>query len=156
MADIRITRDYPHPISKVWRVLTDPELVPLWTSTGRGGRPEGFSTKVGTEFRFVGKPVPGWRGWVECQVLEAEAPRLLRYTWVGDEGGVPTVVAYRLEPTAEGTRFTYEHTGFSGIEGFVMSRLVLGPVRRKMLDVGVPAALAQVDDDGRLLRARTL
>jgi len=34
---------------------TDPVLVPLWTSTGRGGTPEGFSPEVGNRFRFVGK-----------------------------------------------------------------------------------------------------
>ncbi|WP_406567663.1 SRPBCC family protein [Actinoallomurus spadix] len=29
MSEIRIVRDYPHPVVKVWRALTDPELVPL-------------------------------------------------------------------------------------------------------------------------------
>ena len=31
MSDIRIVRDYPHPPAKVWRVVTDPALIPLWT-----------------------------------------------------------------------------------------------------------------------------
>ena len=48
MSDIRIERDYPHPPAKVWRAVTDPALIPLWTATGQGGRPEGFSTTVGT------------------------------------------------------------------------------------------------------------
>lgn len=50
MTDIRIVRDYPHPRAKVWRALTDPTLIPLWTATGQGGRPEGFSATVGTRF----------------------------------------------------------------------------------------------------------
>jgi hypothetical protein len=37
-----------------------------------------------------------------------------------DENGDATYVTYRLEPHAGGTRFTYEHTGFTGIGGFVM------------------------------------
>jgi uncharacterized protein YndB with AHSA1/START domain len=156
MSSIRITRDYPHPATKVWRVLTDPKLVQLWTATGRGGRPEGFSPIVGTHFRFVGKPMPGWRGIVECEVLEANEPSLLRYSWLGDEGGKTTQVTYRIEPHADGTRFTYEHTGFTGIGGFLMAKVVLGRVRKKMLDVGLPSVLDAVDDDGALRPGTTL
>jgi uncharacterized protein YndB with AHSA1/START domain len=150
MTDIRITRDYPHPPAKVWRTVTDPEIVPRWTATGRGGRPEGFSPVIGTRFRFVGKPVPGWRGVVECEVLEVHEPTLLRYSWRGDENGRTTQVLYRITPHGEGTRFTYEHTGFAGIGGFFMARFVLGPVRTTMLDVGLRAVLDEVDDAGRL------
>jgi uncharacterized protein YndB with AHSA1/START domain len=145
MSDIHIIRQYPHRMTKVWRAVTDPDLVPRWTSTGRGGRPEGFSTEVGTHFRFVGKPMPGWRGIVECEVLEVDEPSLLRYSWVGDENGKATFVTYLLEPYQGGTRFTYEHTGFTGIEGFIMAKLVLGPVRRKMLEVGLPLVLNDMD-----------
>jgi uncharacterized protein YndB with AHSA1/START domain len=141
MSDIHIERQYPHPVTTVWRAVTDPDLVPRWTSTGRGGRPEGFATEVGTRFRFVGKPVPGWRGIVDCEVLQVEPPTLLRYSWVGDEGGTATYVTYRLEAVTDGTQFTYEHIGFRGLGGFIMATLVLGPVRRKMLAVGLPAVL---------------
>ena len=50
--------------------------------------------------------------------------------------------------TSGGSRFTYEHTGFTGVGGFVMAKLVLGPVRRKMLSVGLPAMLDDLADDG--------
>ncbi len=145
MVEIRITRDYPHPPSVVWRAVTDPALVPRWTSTGRGGRPEGFAAEVGSRFRFVAKPIAGWRGIVDCEVLTADEPSLLRYTWVGDEDAQPTYVSYRIEETGGGARFTYEHTGFRGIPGLVMAKLVLGPVRRKMLDVGLPTVLNDID-----------
>jgi uncharacterized protein YndB with AHSA1/START domain len=148
MTDIRITRYYPHRPAMVWRAVTDPELVPLWTATGRGGRPEGFAPEVGTHFRFVGQPAPGWRGSVECEVREVREPSLLRYSWVGDDNGEPTEVTYRLDPQADGTLFTYGHTGFTGLGGLMMAKLVLGPVRKKMLDVGLPAVLNQVDGDG--------
>ena len=105
MSDIRIERDYPHPPAKVWRAVTDPALIPLWTSTGQGGRPVGFSTTVGTKFQFVAKPKPGWNGVVDCEVLEVNEPSLLRY-WCGHEH-LPARVActgacYRLPaPGAE-------------------------------------------------------
>jgi uncharacterized protein YndB with AHSA1/START domain len=151
MSDIRIVRDYPHPPVKVWRAVTDPELVPLWTATGRGGRPVGFSAAVGTKFQLVGKPVMGWRGIVDCEVIEAREPSLLRYWWIGGESEKPSSVTYRIEPRAGGTRFTFEHTGFTGLGGFFMAQL-LGRVRTKMLTAGLPAVLDDLDDDG-VLRA---
>ena len=141
MSEIRIVRDYPYPVATVWRALTDPGLIPLWTATGAGGRPEGFAPVPGTRFRFVAKPKPGWNGTVNCEVLAASEPCLLRYTWTDDGGSDVTVVTYRLENHAGGTRFTFEHTGFTGPWGFFMARL-LGRVRRKMLSTGLPAVLA--------------
>jgi uncharacterized protein YndB with AHSA1/START domain len=144
MAEIRIVRDYPQPPETVWRALTDPALIPRWTFTGAGGRPEGFATSVGTKFRYVAKPKPGWSGIVECEVLESEEPTLLRYSWADPGGGEVTEVAYRLEAHGTGTRFTFEHTGFTGIGGLFMAAL-LGRVRTKMLTVGLPAVLETIN-----------
>jgi uncharacterized protein YndB with AHSA1/START domain len=140
-SDIRIVREYPHPPAKVWRALTEPRLMRRWMIAAQ---PEGFSPAVGTRFKFVGKRQLGWSGVIDCEVLEAREPSLLRYSWVAD-GGAVTQVAYRLEPTASGTRFTFEHTGFTGIGGFVLAKLVMTPIRKKMFGVRVPAVLA--DDD---------
>jgi uncharacterized protein YndB with AHSA1/START domain len=144
MAEIRIVRDYPQPPEKVWRALTDPALIPRWTSTGAGGRPEGFGTAVGTRFRYVAKPKPGWSGIVECEVLESDEPKLLRYSWADPGGGEVTEVAYRLEPHGDGTRFRYEHTGFTGLGGLFMATL-LGRVRTRMLTTGLPPVLDAMD-----------
>ena len=142
MSQYEIAREYPYPIEEVWRVLTDPAYVARWTTTGQGGRPEGFAAVPGTRFQFVGKPVMGWSGVVHCEVIEVDAPRSLHYTWKGDKDSDDvTDVTYRLEPTAAGTRFVWTHTGFKGAGGFAMSKL-LGSVRRKMLNDGVPAVLA--------------
>ena len=149
MTDIHIVRDYPHAPAKVWRAVTDPELVPLWTATGHGGRPVGFAPVPGTRFQFVAKPYPGWRGIVDCEVLEAREPSLLRFSWKGEENGQLTYVSYRIEPHDGGTRFTFDHTGFTGPGGFFMARL-LGSVRKKMLTAGLPAVLDDLDDSGAL------
>ena len=144
MPDIAIVRDYPHPQLLVWEAMTVPALVARWTTTGRGGRPEGFEPRVGCEFQFIGKPLPGWKGIVYCEVLEVQAPRVLRYSWRGTEDERPTEVTYRVEAHAGGARLTYLHTGFVGIGGQLMSRL-LGRVRRKMLDQGLPAVLSEIE-----------
>jgi uncharacterized protein YndB with AHSA1/START domain len=140
MSEFRVERHYPHPVGLVWRALTDPALIPRWTSTGRGGRPEGFEPVVGNRFRFVAKPVAGWHGIVACEVLEVDAPRLLRYTWVGDEGARPSFVAYRLTGKGDGTDLVWEHTGFTGVGGFFMARL-LHRVRVTMLTEALPTVL---------------
>lgn len=145
MSDTRIVRDYPYPIITVWRALTDPDLVPMWTSTGRGGRPEGFKAEAGTRFRFIGKPFPGWDGIVRCEVLAVREPTLLSYDWRNKESDQPTVVTSLLEEIPGGTRLTWEHTGFRGLEGAVMSRL-LRRVRRTMLSEGLPPVLAGIAD----------
>jgi uncharacterized protein YndB with AHSA1/START domain len=140
VSEFHIVREYPHSAVKLWRALTDPELVPRWTATGRGGTPEGFAPVVGTRFRFVGKPVPGWNGVVDCEVVDVEPPVMLRHTWKGDEHK-PSMVTWRIQPTESGCRLTYDHTGFSGLDGLIMSKLVLGPIRRRMLTRGLPAVL---------------
>jgi uncharacterized protein YndB with AHSA1/START domain len=155
MSQFAITRDYPHSTSKVWHALTDPDLVPRWTATGRGGRPVGFAAVVGQHFQFRGKPVPGWKGVVDCVVKDVRPGVLLSHSWKGDERE-PSLVTWRLAPTATGTRLVYEHTGFTGIDGVIMSRLVLGPIRRRMLDRGLPPVLDAIDDDGRPVPGRSL
>jgi uncharacterized protein YndB with AHSA1/START domain len=72
-SDILIVNEYAHPPEKVWRALTDPAIVPRWTSTGKGGRPVGFAAVVGTRFQYVAKPMPGWSGVVECEARGARA-----------------------------------------------------------------------------------
>jgi uncharacterized protein YndB with AHSA1/START domain len=142
MTDIHIVRDYPYPPARVWRAVTDPDLIPRWTATGQGARPVGFAPVPGTRFQFVAKPMPGWRGILDCEVLEVREPSLLRYSWTDE--GTTTYVTYRIEPRDGGTRFTFDHTGFTGPGGFFMAKL-LGSVRRKMLTTGLPAVLRDLD-----------
>lgn len=114
MSEIRIVLEYQRPRAIVWKLLTDPQLVPLWTSTGQGGRPEGFKPEVGAKFRYVGKHFPGWDGIVRCEVLAVEEAALLRYDWRNKEGDQPTIVTNVLEDIPGGTRLTWERTGFHG------------------------------------------
>jgi uncharacterized protein YndB with AHSA1/START domain len=142
MSKYIVVREYPYSVEEVWKVMTDPQYVAQWTTTGQGGRPDGFEPVAGTKFRLVGKPTIGWAGIVYCEVVEVDAPRSMHYTWKGDkDAGDVTDVKYLLEEIPGGTRFTWQHTGFTGLGGLAMSRL-LGNVRRKMMDDGVPAVLA--------------
>ena len=66
-ATICLERDYPHAPEKVWRALTEPRLVSAWLM-----KTVDVAPVVGTKFRLTGTPQPGWRGWVECEVLAVE------------------------------------------------------------------------------------
>jgi len=145
MSRVRVVRDYPHPPAKVWRALTDPELIARW-----GMRTEGFSTEIGARFKFFGTPNRAWRGFIECEMLEARAPSRLRYSWVDRDGGTPTYVTWQLAARAGGTRLTFEHSGFRGLNGFLLATLVMGPGHREKLGRALPALLADLDDTGRL------
>jgi uncharacterized protein YndB with AHSA1/START domain len=140
MSEFTIANDYPHSPQKVWRASTDPDLVPRRTSAGRGGWPVGFSAAAGTRFRFVARPMPGWDGVVECEVIASAPPNLLRYTWVGGAEDAATIVSYRLERLGAGTHFIWEHTGFRGIGRLLVSKM-LRSVRTKMLGAPFRAVL---------------
>jgi uncharacterized protein YndB with AHSA1/START domain len=151
MSHVHIVRVYPHAPAKVWRALTDPELIGQW-----GMRSEGFSTAIGTRFKFFGTPNRAWRGFIECQMLEVEAPARLRYSWVDNPGSNITYVTWTLEPLAlrgasrdeplEGTRLTFEHSGFEGVGGFLLATFIMGPGHRKKLFQELPRLLARLAD----------
>ena len=138
MTEIHLVRDYPHAPTEVWAALTEPELMAKWMIAAE---PKGFFPIVGTRFEFVGPPRPGWNGVVKCEVTEVKAPELLRYSWLVDDGA-PMQVSYRVEPHDGGTRFTFDHTGFVGIGGFLLAKLFITGVRKRMFDDRLPALLA--------------
>ena len=103
--DITLEQTYPHPPERVWRALTDSTALAAWLM------PNDFEARVGHKFQFRATPMPGWRGFVECEVIEVVAPLLLAYTWLGDEDWqAPTIVRWTLEPIEVGTRLRLEHT----------------------------------------------
>ena len=97
--------DLRHPPEKVWRALTEPDLLAEWLLPVVGLRLE-----PGAAFRFQTQPYPGWDGTVDCRFIEIEPQRKLSYAWT-----VPfldTVVTFTLTPTAEGTRLSLVQSGF--------------------------------------------
>jgi uncharacterized protein YndB with AHSA1/START domain len=98
--------DLDHTPEKVWRALTDPDLLKEWLLPVIG-----LELAPGAEFTFKTQAYPGWDGTVNCRFIEVEPLRKLRYTWT-----VPfldTVVTFTLTPTASGTRLTIVQSGFN-------------------------------------------
>ena len=98
--------DLPHAPAKVWRAITDPELLSQWLLPVVGLRIE-----PGSVFTLQAPPKPGWDGTVHCQFLEIEPDRKLSYSWVvGDF--IDTVVTFTITPTALGTHLLLVQSGF--------------------------------------------
>jgi uncharacterized protein YndB with AHSA1/START domain len=103
---IEVDEFLPHPPAKVWRALTEPELLARWMM------PNDFKPVAGHRFTFATAPIPdiGFDGTIACQVLDIDEERLLRISWGG--GGLDTTVTWRLVPEGRGTRMFIEHAGF--------------------------------------------
>lgn len=98
--------DLPHPPAKVWRALTDPELLAQWLLPVID-----LKLETGAAFTFKTQPYPGWDGTVNCRMLEIDPHKTIKYAWVvGDM--LDTVVTFTLAPTATGTRLSLVQSGF--------------------------------------------
>jgi uncharacterized protein YndB with AHSA1/START domain len=97
--------DLPQTPEKVWRALTDPELLAEWLLPVVE-----MNLEPGAAFTFTAQPQPGWDGRVNCRLLEIYPWRKLSYTWeVGDPASgfhLDTVVTFTLAPSASGTRLS--------------------------------------------------
>lgn len=122
---------------KVWRALTEPELLGAWLM------PNDIRPVVGHRFTFRGEARPGWDGVVRCEVLEVVPGERLVYAWrsgAGSSGGteLDTVVTWTLEAREDGgTLLKLAHFGFD-TEGFAykaMSQGWRGKVARRMSEV---------------------
>jgi uncharacterized protein YndB with AHSA1/START domain len=104
--NILLVEEFLHPVEKVWRALTDPAALRVWLMDND------FEPLVGKHFILRERNVrAGWRGWIECEVLELEMPNRMLWSWIHNEGDSPTQVEFRLERIQGGTRLTLSHTG---------------------------------------------
>ena len=95
----------PHPPAKVWRILTEPELLGAWLM------PNDIRPEVGHSFTFLTQPQPGFDGVVHCQVLAVEPPTRIAYSWAN--GDLHTTVTWTLaDDGGGGTLLRLDHDGF--------------------------------------------
>lgn len=126
--------EYAHPPERVWKALTDPAALGQWLMDND------FVAKRGAKFQFTAEPMPGWDGTVQCEVLELDPPRRMVWAW-RSRGNPSTRVAWTLTPTARGTRLRLEHTGLTGLKGFMMYVFMNNGWGRKMLRGSLPKLL---------------
>jgi uncharacterized protein YndB with AHSA1/START domain len=94
---LRFERRIAHPIEAVWRTISEPAELAHWFPTEVRG--EVARAGATLEFVFPGEDRPHLG-----QVLEAEPPRLLVFTWFDD------VLRFELEEDGEGaTTLRFSH-----------------------------------------------
>jgi len=138
--ELRFVEIYPYPRERVWRALTDSAAIADWLM------PNDFKAIPGHRFQMRTRPAPGFDGIVQCEVTQVEPPTRLAYTWVG--GGIETLVTFSLESIDQGTRLTLLHSGFSGMKGWMISRILGKGWRGKILPVTLRAAIARITAGG--------
>lgn len=100
--DVRVVvveRELSHPPARVWRALTQPELIADWLMSND------FQLTSGHRFELRAD----W-GAVSCQVLEIEPISQLSYSWAAR--GLQSVVKWTLTPSGAGTLLRMEQSGF--------------------------------------------
>jgi uncharacterized protein YndB with AHSA1/START domain len=112
--EVRLVRLLPGPIERVWDFITDPEKRARWFCGGM------LEQKVGGRFVFAmhhknlapDETPPAEYAKVqdpgvtfEGRVLQCEAPRLLKFTFGGDD----SVVTFDLQPEGEKVRLIVTH-----------------------------------------------
>ncbi|HEY2794908.1 MAG TPA: SRPBCC family protein [Micromonosporaceae bacterium] len=93
---LTMQRDLAYPPERVWRMLTDPDRLALWSPIV----PDRPLTSPGPA---VARENPGMPS-VDAEVLVADPPRELVHRWDTH------LLRWRLEPTATGTRLTLADT----------------------------------------------
>ena len=105
-----VERLMPHPPEKIWRALTQPQLVGEWLMKND------FEPRVGHRFNFRAEPQGGWNGVTDCEVLEVEPLSRLVYSWnaSGEQAatGIKSIVTWTLTPAEGGTQVRMEQAGF--------------------------------------------
>jgi uncharacterized protein YndB with AHSA1/START domain len=94
-----VEREFPFPVERIWRALTQPHLIAEWLMKN--------DFKPVADHRFTLSA--DW-GSVDCQVHTVEPNKTLSYSWAAH--GLESVVTWTLTPTGKGTHLRMEQVGF--------------------------------------------
>jgi len=133
---IRVDQFLPHPPAKVWRAITEPELIARWLM------PNDFRLQAGHKFTFQGFPIPaaGFGGTGHCEVLDFEPEKMLCIAWRAapdDRSSLDSTVTFTLEAEGTGTRLFLLHEGFSPEDPYQSAA-------RRIMSGGWAAAIAKI------------
>ena len=107
---------YPQPIERVWAAITEPQLMRHWFC----------SQGAEIDMRPGGAMLLKWNHGTSRAIVETvDPPRRFSFRWYPGSGEDParpleeqgplTLVAFSLEPVAEGTRLRLVESGFASL-----------------------------------------
>jgi uncharacterized protein YndB with AHSA1/START domain len=107
---LRVEEFVPCPAERVWRALTDPELMTRWLM------PNDFKLKAGHRFAMDSDPVRrcGLGGIGQCEVVAFDEGKMLRIAWAAADkrmDGLDSVVTFTVTSEGAGARLLVEHDG---------------------------------------------
>lgn len=110
------------PPEKVWAKLASPEGMHEWFSKRLT-----FEPHVGGKFHMEVREPEGGEFTFFGEVITVEPNRELTFTWIQHEKGqdpwpVSTLVSFKLQPAANGTRVSLTHTGFDALQAELARR----------------------------------
>jgi uncharacterized protein YndB with AHSA1/START domain len=105
--DLTLIEHFKAPIQNVWLAITDRHLLAQWLMEND------FEPRLGARFALRrADPTSGWRGTVECEVIELEPPTRMVWSWSDGAGAEMTSrVIFELQEEDTGTRLTLRHIG---------------------------------------------
>lgn len=122
---LRVDKFLPYPAGRVWRALTDPDLIARWLM------PNDFKLEAGHRFAIDSDPIRqcGLGGTGHCEVLVFDEGTMLRIAWMAAEesmSGLDSAVTFTVAPEGAGTRLLIEHDGLHPCPNAV-TRVACGP-----------------------------
>jgi uncharacterized protein YndB with AHSA1/START domain len=122
---LRVEEVLPGPADRVWRALTDPDLIARWLM------PNDFKLEAGHRFAIDSDPIRrcGLGGTGHCEVLAFDERRMLRIAWraAGERmSGLDSTVTFTVAPEGPGTRVLIEHDGLHPCP-YVITGIACGP-----------------------------
>ncbi|WP_404713352.1 SRPBCC family protein [Sphingomonas sp. MMS24-J13] len=101
---LSLTRDYPHPIAKVWAAISTPARIAAWMGvTWIGDESAPLHEGARFDYHFGNTDLPS-----HAHVLRFDPPHLLEHSWFENEPPAATV-RWALEERGNGTRLTLTH-----------------------------------------------
>lgn len=101
-----IERRFPHAQDKLWRALTQSELMAEWLM------PNDFEPVAGKAFTLRTDPTPHWNGIITGEVLAVEPMSRLVYKWYD------MTIVMTLTPEDGGVLLRLEQSGFANEQAY--------------------------------------
>ncbi len=108
--ELRLRREFPAPVSRVWEGLTSPAALAQWFWPARFGTVAEADARTGGQFRIAGT---GAGIAVAGRYTDVEPPVRLSFTWTWDGQAEETAITIELAESETGTVLELTHAGFA-------------------------------------------